>query len=137
MNKMDNQKGKPISEDDLFYISWGYETLKNNIKLCNDILKQLITISSALLGISIIYEHIIVNEVLKILVFICFFNSLIVAFLGILPYKSIITTKAPAEIKTHKEKTLKSKLKHLWFSAISLMVGFLLIIISLILNKFI
>jgi len=45
------QAGQAPSEDDTFYLTWGKETLKNNINLSNDILKQIITLSSALLGV--------------------------------------------------------------------------------------
>ena len=73
--KEPNAGQKPSSDDD-FYLDWGKESLKNNIKLANDILKQLITLSTALLGVSIIYEKIVEDENLRVVVLILFFLSL-------------------------------------------------------------
>lgn len=126
------QKGKKPTEEHLFYLKWGQETIKNNIALANGILKQLITLSSALLGLSIIYESIVTSEILKIFVLISFFASLIVAFLGLLPYEDKVNIHAPLDIKEHKKKALKHKRRFLWISAIALVFGFALILSELI-----
>ena len=41
---------RATTEDEAFYIQWGYETVKANIGTANEILKLLITINVALLG---------------------------------------------------------------------------------------
>ncbi|MCD7916285.1 MAG: hypothetical protein LUG96_14195 [Tannerellaceae bacterium] len=84
---MEHQQGRPPTEEEFFYTTWEKETLKNNINLCNDILKQLITLSTTLLGVTIIFDTIITVYFLKLLVMVLFFTSLIIAFLGILPYE--------------------------------------------------
>lgn len=125
------QQGKKPTEDDVFYTNWGQETMKNNITLCNDVLKQLITINSALLGISIIYEYVIANKVLKVFVLLLFFISLVIAIIGILPYENKVELDVPNEIKKHKIKALKHKRCYLWVSAIAILVGFALILVEL------
>jgi hypothetical protein len=122
------QQGQQPTEEEIFYTTWGQETIKNNITLCNDILKQLITISSALLGVSIIYDHIVTSETLKIFVLLSFFISLIVAFIGLLPYENKVRLDTPDDIKAHKRKALKHKRQYLWISAMTIVVGFALIL---------
>jgi len=131
---MEEQHGIQPSEEDIFYVSWGRETVKNNITLANDILKQLITISSALLGITIIYERIIESGTLKVIVLLSFFSSLVVAFLGILPYEAKVQIAIPNDIKTHKTRALKHKSRFLWISAGLLIVGFFSVIAELLLK---
>lgn len=128
------QQGQQPTEEEIFYITWGQETVKNNITLCNDILKQLITISSALLGVSIIYDHIVTNETLKIFVLLSFFISLIVAFIGLLPYENKVRLDTPDDIKTHKRKALTHKRQYLWVSAFTIVVGFALILAELLIK---
>lgn len=60
---MEQQQGRPPTEEEIFYSTWGRETVKNNINLCNDILKQLITISSALLGVMTIFDEIVTETI--------------------------------------------------------------------------
>ncbi|MCC8198825.1 MAG: hypothetical protein LIP06_09710 [Tannerellaceae bacterium] len=133
---MEHQQGRPPTEEEFFYTTWGKETLKNNINLCNDILKQLITLSTTLLGVTIIFDTIITVYFLKLLVMVLFFASLIIAFLGILPYERKVILDAPQDIKTHKEKTLKHKRTYLWSSAFCLVSGIGTIIGELIVGFF-
>ncbi len=129
---MSKQQGQLPTDEDIFYITWARETIKNNFTLCNDILKQLITISSALLGLSIIYEQIVSCDTIKIFVLLSFFTSLIVALFGLLPYEKIVSIISPEDIKIHKRDALMHKRRYLWASAIAILVGFALIIGELI-----
>lgn len=126
------KKGRPPNQKEIFYLQWGLETLKNNIKLSNDILKQLLTLSSAMLGVSIIFETIIVTEWIKILVLLSFLLSLIVAFIGILPYERKVNLDSPNDIQKHKISALKHKRCYLWISASFLTIGFAAIVTELI-----
>ena len=116
--------GEPVSDFDNFYLDWCRETIKNNISLSNDILKQLITLNTALLGVNIIFESIVFNHLLKFLILIFFFLSLIIALLGVLPYQNRIVPFSPDDIKNHKDEALRHKLKYLWTSATFLIIGF-------------
>lgn len=133
---MTTQQGQQPTEEEIFYTTWGQETVKNNITLCNDILKQVITISSVLLGVSIIYDHIVSSETLKIFVLLSFFVSLIVAFCGLLPYENKVRLDTPDDIKTHKSQALKHKRQHLWVSAMTIVVGFALILLELLIKTY-
>lgn len=133
---MTAQQGQQPSEEEMFYVTWGQETVKSNISLCNEILKQLVTISSALLGVSIIYEQIVTSETLRFFILLIFFISLIVAFIGLLPYENKVRLDTPGDIKEHKRKSLKHKRKFLWVSATTVAVGFALILGELIIKNF-
>jgi hypothetical protein len=124
----DQQIGRKPSDDDEFYVQWGRESLKNNITLANDILKQLISISSAILGLTIIFEKIVVTELLRTLSLLSIFISLIIAFVGLLPYESKVQPYSPKDISDHKKKALKHKRSYLWVSAAFLNIGFGLLI---------
>ncbi len=128
------QAGQAPSEDDTFYLTWGKETLKNNINLSNDILKQIITLSSALLGVSIIYDKIVSNELIRIIVLLLFLLSLVISLLGVLPYEKTVSINSPSQIKEFKRKALKHKRIYLWISGAGLTFGFSLIIAELIIK---
>ena len=129
---MITKQGTKPSEEDAFYITWGLETIKRNITLCNDIMKQLITINCALLGVTIIFDQILTNNILKILVLLSFFFSLIISFLGLLPYNNKVNIKIPEDIKSHKKNALKHKQRFLRASAFTITIGFGMIIGELI-----
>lgn len=133
---MTAQQGQQPTAEEIFYTTWGQETVKSNINLCNDILKQLITISSALLGVSIIFEQIVTSETLKFFVLLSFFISLIIAFIGLLPYENKVRLDTPEDIKEHKRKALKHKRRYLWISAMTIVVGFALILGELLIKTF-
>lgn len=135
-NKKEPNAGQKPSSNDDFYLDWGKESLKNNIKLANDILKQLITLSTALLGVSIIYEKIVENENLRVVVLILFFLSLILSLLGILPYEKKVALNSASKIKEHKEKALKHKRIYLWLSGAGITFGFAIILAELIIKLF-
>lgn len=130
-NKIQQKGLRPTNEDE-FYLNWGKESLKNNIKLSNEILKQIITLSTALLGLTIIYEKIVSVEILRIIVLLLFFISLVVSLLGVLPFEGTISLNSPTEIKEFKRKVLKHKRIYLWISGGGLTLGFAIIIGELI-----
>ncbi|OAB78402.1 hypothetical protein [Cochleicola gelatinilyticus] len=124
--------GRLVSEEDKFHLEWARESIKENIKLANDILRQLITLCTASLGISLIFENILSNEIFKIITILFFFLALVIALLGILPYEKTIDTSSPSEVKTFHNNALKHKLKYVWTSGVALVIGFAIIIAELI-----
>jgi hypothetical protein len=117
-------EGTEPTEEEKFYMLWGLESLKNNISILNKILRQLVTLDTALLGGSIAFlNDDIINYSFKIWVVFLFFLSLIIAFIGNLPYESRVDLRKPQRIKEHKEKTFKHKRRYLWGSAIVLALG--------------
>ena len=129
---MMQQQGQQPSTEDEFYLKWGYETVKNNIKFSNEILKQIITLSTTLLAASIIFEYIIPYTWVKILVLLSFFISLVTAFVGVLPFERSVDLNSPSDIKRHKRAALKHKRWYLWISAGMLIIGFIAILAVLI-----
>lgn len=130
-NEEEILQGEPVSEMDLFYLKWGRDSMKENIALANDMLKQLITLCTALLGVSLIYDKIIVHETLKLVVICSFFFGLIISFLGILPFERRIDILSPSQIKDYHHNALKHKMKYLWIASSAIVIGFTIIIAEL------
>ncbi|WP_298898656.1 hypothetical protein [uncultured Psychroserpens sp.] len=127
-------QGEPLSEEDKFYLDWAKENLKENVKLANDILKLIITLSSGILGISLVFDQIMSNNEFKLLSILLFFISLIIAFIGVLPLKKKIDILSPSEIRDFEREALKHKLCFLRISGIIAVLGFTIIIAELIIK---
>jgi hypothetical protein len=50
-------QGERPSRKELFFVDWGLETFKNNIKTANDSLARLLTLSTALTAGSVIWPR--------------------------------------------------------------------------------
>jgi hypothetical protein len=135
MTKNQNQqpiKGTAPSEDDEFYISWGRETLKHNLVFANEVLRQLVTLNVALLGGSIIFlDNIFVDSNIKVFALLSFFFSLIISFIGIMPYARSVDLRVADDIREHKESALKHKLYYLGVAGGLIGLGFIAIFIGL------
>jgi len=118
-------EGTSPTEEDKFFILWGRESLKNNLVLANEVLRQLVTLNSALLGGSIAFlDEKVIAPSFKVWVIVAFSLSLIVSFLGMMPYEGSVDLRIPEQIKQHKEKALKSKRRYLWAAGLLLGFGF-------------
>jgi hypothetical protein len=113
------------TEDDLFYVEWGRESVKHNLVLANDILQRLVTLNGVLLAGSIaFYDERILPNAWKPYVIGCFLLSLIVSFLGMIPFQGKVDLRVPAAIRAHKEKALKTKWVLLVIAALLIAGGF-------------
>lgn len=122
--------GKKPSEDDEFYIVWGRETLKNGITLQNDLLKQILTLNTALISVSIFYEKLFKGcEGLFCLFILSFLVSLAISLVGIFPNSSGIDLDSPSEIKTHKQQVFIHKQNLVKYAFIFITIGFSVILI--------
>ncbi len=119
--------GKVVSSDDKFYLDWGRESLRNNLRLLNDVLRQLVTLTSTLLGGTVVFlDEKIINPSYKIYIIMAFFIALIIAFIGMLPHTSKVNLSSPSAIKEHKIKSTRIK-RYLVLGAGTLVfVGFFL-----------
>ncbi|MBV6505229.1 MAG: hypothetical protein ILNGONEN_00787 [Syntrophorhabdaceae bacterium] len=118
--------GAPTPEDD-FYYQWGQETLKQNFILSNSILSSIVTLSSVMLGGSILLANdAIFPESFKLIIALLFLLALIVSFFGIMPEESEVNLNVPQEIKEHKEKTLKAKRRYIWISGMCMIAAFII-----------
>lgn len=127
-------QGEPVSDVDLFYINWGRESIKENISLANELLKQLITLCIALLGVSLIYDKILTYEFLRFAVICFFFLGLIISFLGVLPFEKKIDVLSPSKIREYHQIALKHKLKYIWIASAAIVMGFAIIIAELLVS---
>src|SRR5215469_10968859 len=81
-------RGIPPTGPELYLLTWGQETLKENLKLTNDILRQQVTLSAALIAATIalrgaaILTTAAAGITLAILIL-----SLLSAWLGAMPYE--------------------------------------------------
>jgi len=120
------QQGQPLSKEDVFLISLAQDSIRTNLQLSNEILKQLLTLSGAILGSGVIFltkETIPAKAIAPVLS--TFLLSLISSLLGVLPYKAFVNQDSPENIKSHKQKALRVKLRYIRASASFLLLGLL------------
>lgn len=107
--------GRPPSEESEFFLEWGRESLKANLKFANDILRQLVTLNATFLGGSIVFlDRSLIPSPYREIAIVLFFAALVVAFIGMMPYEANVPLRMPFEIKKHKEQALASKRRYLW-----------------------
>lgn len=130
-NKIIN--GKPLTKEEDFYLTLSEEFVKNNSKFVNDVLRQLITLNTALLAGTVTFiNKEIINENFKIVVVFFFLIALIISFVGTMPYSGTISFTDPYRVKTFSENALDYKLKYIKISGFISGLGFLIIIIGMI-----
>lgn len=127
--------GSPPSEDEEFYVLWGRETLKNNLAFTNDVLRQLVTLNTALLGGSIAFlDEKLISSTFKGGIVVLFFLSLITSFVGMMPYQHSVDLRLAEEIRQHKENAFRWKRYCLWVAGILLASGFIIALIGIVLH---
>ena len=121
------------SEDNEFYVTWGRELLKNNLSFANEVLRQLVTLNTALLGGGIAFlNDTMIHPGFKQVIIVLFFLSLAVSFVGIMPYQGAIDARIPAEVKRYKEGAFRWKQRYLWTAGGLLVTGFLVSLVGLV-----
>ena len=125
-------KGKPASEEQEFYYEWGFETLKNNLKILNEVLRQLVTLSASLLGGSIAFlDTSLIGPQYKTPVVVAFFLSLMFAFFGMMPYEGEFDPRRPDSVKRHKDRAFRWKRIWVWATGGLLILGFLIAMVGM------
>lgn len=125
----------PPSNEDLFYLKWGEETIKKNIENAHALLSQFLTLNVSLMGGSIVFLN--PNYISKdwlIASLSLFFTGLCIAFIGLLPHESNVSAISPSAIKTHKEDALFKKRCFLWSCATAIGVGLVTLAIGVIIT---
>jgi len=62
-----HQTGYAPSPEEEFYFNWGQESVKNNLNLANKLLNDIVTLSSVLLGGSLIFlDETLLRHTLKL-----------------------------------------------------------------------
>jgi len=118
--------------EELFYKQWGWETLKNNISIVNDVLKQFVAINTALLSVYLgFFEKITVCFWGKIILFILLIFSFSISIIGIYPFPIKVNLNEPADIKAYKEKRAKYKNRCLVLVSCSLIFAFVIFLVAI------
>ncbi|MDC8003728.1 hypothetical protein POV27_06675 [Aureisphaera galaxeae] len=131
--KAEFPEGKPTTDEELFYLEWGRESLKNGIALANSVLKQLLTTNTAILTIVLVFaDRQVMSSDMKKPVVIAFLVALIISLFGFLPYEKKVILKSPSAIKAHKKKALRHKRIFLWLSATCMLVGFIMALFGIV-----
>ncbi|MDP8200624.1 MAG: hypothetical protein P9M11_00615 [Candidatus Tenebribacter burtonii] len=123
MNKILN--GEEPKEEELFYKEWGWETLRENIKIQNDIFKLFITLETIIITTFLGFYLIIdIHVCVKNIIFTLLTLSLISSIIGIYPFAMKVNLNNPDKIKSYKSKRMKTKELLLKLSFLLLFAGF-------------
>lgn len=116
------------SPDDLMYVEWGIELLKQGIDYANGYLRHLLTLNVAVIGIYItLVDKKMVDPILGKWIMGFFFMSLLISFFGTLPYQKKIYFRCPSDVKNMTDKTYRIKKVCIWLSSFTFFVGLLLL----------
>ena len=112
------------------------ETVDKLISTTDDMLKTLITMSSALLAVGVVFDDFVKIPLMRLFIILMLFLGLILAFLGILPFRVRYDIEDAEELKEQHIRSFRRKRRHLWYSAASLALGLTLVIIDLMIEVF-
>lgn len=110
------------------------DTLKNMSAVIDDLLKTLITMSSALLGVGFIFDDFVSTAWVRLVIILLFFIGLVISFLGVLPFNVRYDIEDAEAIKKQEIKTIARKRSHLWWSAGVLALAFFFAIMDIFLD---
>jgi len=112
---IDPVQSTPPSEEELFYLRWGEETIKKNIENAHGVLTQFLTLNTALMGGGIAFmKPESVSAAWLGVSLSLFFSGLVFSFLGVLPHETKVNPVSPTQIKEHKELALLKKRRLMW-----------------------
>jgi len=132
---------RPPTEREKFYLSLGPEIIKNSFNLTNELLKQQISICTALIGASIIFQDILSKSdnkttasspKLQFIVAIFFFLGLITAFIGLIPFsRENVCLDSPSAIESFHKDAISHKRLWYYISSVCIFIGLLFILVKL------
>lgn len=111
-------------------------TIERLITVTDDMLKTLITMSSALLGVGFIFDDFVKAPLVRVIIIFLFFVGLVISFLGVLPFNIRYDIEDVEELKQQQVDTFLRKRRHLWISAAILALAFALAIGDLLFDVF-
>lgn len=112
------------------------ETVQRLVSVTDDMLKTLITMSSALLAIGVIFNDFVKSPLMRVIIILMFFIGLISSFLGVLPLNIRYDLEDAEELQEQEIRVFLRKRRHLWFGAFAMMIGFILIMVDLFIDVF-
>lgn len=110
------------------------QNVKQLIVTIDDMLKTLITMSSALLAVGVIFDDIVTSKFVRLVVILLFFVGLVIAFIGVLPAKFKYHIGNEEGEKAQSINILLRKRRHLKISAMVMAVGFIMIITDILIE---
>jgi hypothetical protein len=127
--------GEEPTEEEMFYVGLADEQIKKNLPFVNEVLRQLVTLSTALIAGSVAIlgiTRLAISPGLAASAVVCFLVSLACALVGVLPYCTTIHRRSPEEIKESIRKATDWKLRLARISGGALFVGLLVLMLALI-----
>ncbi len=112
------------------------QEIQRLVGVTDDMLKTLISMSSALLAVGVIFDTFVKMPLMRVVILLMFFIGLIISFLGVLPLNVRYDIEDMEEQKQQQIIIFLRKRRHLWFSAAAMVLGFLLVIIDLLMDVF-
>ncbi len=102
--------GTEPSPYDRFYIEWGEATIKENLSVCLDVLKALLTLSLSLEGATaFLGKEAGISPTIRSALLFIFFAAAFCAFMGVVPTTSVVDLRQPEEIAAHKNRGAQAK----------------------------
>lgn len=117
MSKNKTTKGLQPTEDELFYLDWGKETVKENISVINEMFKLFITLDASILSAYLaFYDKINISPIwLKTAPLVFVTTSLIVSIIGIYPTAQKINLLVLTKSKNTKKSEQNKKVSFFCF----------------------
>ncbi len=112
------------------------QEIQRLVAVTDDMLKTLISMSSALLAVGVIFDSFVKMPLMRVIILLMFFIGLIISFLGVLPLNVRYDIEDVEGQKQQQIIIFLRKRRHLWFSAVAMVLGFLLVIIDLVMDVF-
>ncbi|GEM_PF-2592781 len=112
------------------------EEIQRLVAVTDDMLKTLISMSSALLAVGVIFDSFVKLPLMRVVILLMFFIGLIISFLGVLPLNVRYDIEDVEEQKQQQIIIFLRKRQHLWYGAAAMVLGFLLVIIDLVMDVF-
>jgi hypothetical protein len=115
---------EPVDATNFFYTEWGAELRKGSLTFLNDVLRQMVTTSVALMSGSIAFlTDQLITRPYKLGAVLLFLLALVFAFVGVFPYRDELDRTSPAAVRRSIEGGRSWKEGWLWACAISLALG--------------
>jgi hypothetical protein len=126
-------RGEEPTDESLLFISLGEEQIKRAVPFLNEVLRQLVTLSTALMGGSIAFlkADTPIHPTAKTSAAVLFLLALLAALFGVLPYRSTIRPLFPNDIKRSVQAAMVWKDRLVWLSSGFLVVGLVVVLFGL------
>jgi hypothetical protein len=135
-NGVAQQPSEYASATEAFFTRFGEELYKRNLPLLNEVLRQLLTTSVALMGGGVAFLGAdLCNPDLRIAALIMFFLAVCAALIGVHPYRNNLALGMPYEIMASVENAVWWKDGFIWACSVFIALGLLAAFAGVIIGK--